>query len=51
MNRARATQRGGRVGAGDLSEDWELERLSVERATEEFGVTSRRVDMIAGAAG
>ena len=51
MNRTRVTQRGGRVSTGDLSEDWELERLSVERATAEFGAPSRRVDMIAGAAG
>jgi hypothetical protein len=51
MSRTRATQRGGRAGTRDLSEDWEPERLSVERATEEFGVPSRRVAMIAGAAG
>ncbi|MGO9907751.1 MAG: hypothetical protein ACLP4R_12465 [Solirubrobacteraceae bacterium] len=51
MSPTRATQRGGRVGTRDLSADWELEWLSVGRATDEFGVPSRRVDTIAGAAG
>ncbi len=39
------------MGTDDLSEDWELVRLGVERATEEFSVPSRRVDLIAGATG
>ena len=41
MDRANATQRRGRVVTGDLSEDWELERLSVEGAAEVFGVPVR----------